>query len=80
MWAGAGALVVVFWALYMAAAFPTPLESLWAVAHLTCPITLARHHSLSLYLVLLVNTATYALIGLAVETLRRRLRPRLLPS
>jgi len=52
--------------------------------YLTCPITyLGRHypHPVSLYSVLAVNIATYALIGTAVEILRRHYgRPRLISN
>ena len=78
IWAGAGALVVVFWNLYLLATFPAPLGAMGILVHLTCPITLARHHALSLYLVLIVNAATYALIGMVVETMRRQHHARLI--
>jgi hypothetical protein len=71
IWAGAGALVVVFWSLYISATKPTPLRAMWTLIDLTCPIALARRYPLSIYLVLLVNAATYALIGLVMESIRR---------
>jgi hypothetical protein len=71
LWTGVGALVVVLWTLYISATSPTPLGNLWTLAYLTCPIALARHYALSFYFVLLVNAATYALIGTVVETMRR---------
>src|SRR5208337_2577689 len=40
----------------------------------TCPIALLSSYPIRLYWVLLANTATYALVGLVVETLRQRLR------
>jgi hypothetical protein len=80
IWAGAGALVVVFWTLYIPATFPTPLGVVWTLVYLTCPIALARHHALSFYLVLLVNAATYALVGMVVETIRRQYQTRLIPN
>jgi hypothetical protein len=43
----------------------------WALVCLTCPIALASHHALSIYLVLIANAATYALVGVVVETARR---------
>jgi hypothetical protein len=75
IWAIAGFIVAGCWALY-AAESPSVVEqtqSLWILARITCPITFASHLPLSLYSVLIVNAATYALIGLIVETLRRRL-------
>jgi hypothetical protein len=75
IWTGVGALVVVLWTLYISATSPTPLGNVWTLAYLTCPIALARHYALSFYLVLLINAATYALVGTVVETIRRHSRP-----
>ena len=72
VWAAVGFIVAGCWALY-AAVSPSTLEtsrSLWILARITCPITFASHLPLSLYAVLIANAATYALIGLIVETLR----------
>jgi hypothetical protein len=74
MWAGVGALVVVFWGLYIAATSATPREIPWALVYLTCPISLGHHHPQTFYFVLLVNAATYALVGAAVEMIGRRHR------
>lgn len=74
IWAAVGALVVVFWSLYISATFPASLGIVWTLACLTCPIALASHHSLSFLFVLLVNAATYALVGAVLETTRRYLR------
>jgi hypothetical protein len=75
MWAGAGFLVAGFWALF--AAFPSTndrIRDVWTLVSLTCPVAIAgRHYAVSLYEVLAANTATYALVGLIVETLRRQL-------
>jgi hypothetical protein len=71
IWTGVGALVVVLWTLYISATSPKPLGSGWILADLTCPIALARRYPLSIYFVLLVNAATYALVGTVVETMRR---------
>jgi hypothetical protein len=75
IWAGAGALVVVLWNLYISETSPTPLGALWTLVDLTCPIALARHHALSFYFVLLMNAATYALAGTIVEATRRHFKP-----
>jgi hypothetical protein len=78
MWASVGFLVAGFWALYY---FPTarvqaePIA--WILARLTCPIVFAAfyvHFPIGVYWVLLANAATYALVGLIVETLRRKFR------
>jgi hypothetical protein len=84
LWAGAGALVVVFWALYIHATIGNPTLGnplgahgvMWAVICSTCPIALASRHPLSIYQVLAANAATYALVGAAVETMRRYSRMR----
>ena len=77
MWASAGFLVAGFWALFALATFPSTNERMrdvWALVCLTCPIAMAgRHHPMSLYEVLAANAATYALVGLIVESLRRKL-------
>ncbi len=80
IWTGVGALVVVFWTLYLSSTFPTPPGIVWILAYLTCPITLAHHHALSFYFVLLVNAATYALVGMVVETIRRQYHTRPTPN
>ena len=35
----------------------------WTLAYLTCPIALVHHYAFSFYSVLLVNAASYALVG-----------------
>ncbi len=77
MWAGAGFLVAGFWALYF---FPTASMAsagpMWTLARLTCPVAFASsyfHFPLGIYWSFLLNSATYAVLGLTVETLRRRL-------
>jgi len=79
MWASAGLLVAGCWNLYVLATFPTQMTSepiLWTLVRLTCPIAFASFHfhfAVSIYWVLLANAATYALVGLMVETLRQQL-------
>lgn len=71
IWAIVGALVAVFWRLYLSATFPNTLPgAAGTLLDLTCPIALLRHHAMSFYSVLLANAATYALIGAIVEMLR----------
>jgi hypothetical protein len=78
MWASAGFLVAASWAIYAAATFPLTSERMrdaWTLVTLTCPIAIAgMHFPISLYWALAANAATYALVGLIVETLRRQLR------
>ncbi len=75
IWASAGALVAIFWAIYVVStrtntlAIPGVLSTL---ADLTCPIMLLRHHAVSLGLVLIANAATYALVGIIVESIKHR--------
>jgi hypothetical protein len=77
VWAGAGLVVAGFWAVYAVISRPPALTSFdptVALVHLTCPLSFFSSYPLHLYWVLLANAATYALLGLIVETLRRRLR------
>jgi len=76
MWAGAGFLVASYWAFYAFAAMPTMLfakPEIMILVRLTCPIALLSQYPLSLSWVLFANAATYALLGLIVETLRSQL-------
>jgi hypothetical protein len=76
-WASAGLLVAALWAIYGIVSKPPALTSadpILPLVHLTCPISLVGFYPLRLYWVLVANAATYALLGLIVETLRRRLR------
>lgn len=74
-WASGGFLVAGLWALYFFPTAPLPTtsaEPIWTLVRLTCPIAVLSFYPLSLYLVLVANAATYALVGLIVETLRRQ--------
>jgi hypothetical protein len=82
IWAMAGALVVLTWSLCFMAMPANRLGDMWALVYLTIPISLVRNypHFLdayyghvvnSMYFVLVTNAITYALVGLAVERLRR---------
>jgi hypothetical protein len=76
IWAAAGFLVASGWAVYfLVASKDHPMESTAsALVRLTCPIAIVgSHYPVSLYSALVANVATYALVGLVVETLRRRL-------
>jgi hypothetical protein len=81
LWASAGLLVVGCWQLYFLATAPIPMTTatpiLWTLARWTCPIVALGsyfHFGVGLDWVLIANVATYACIGLMVETLRRQLR------
>jgi hypothetical protein len=79
-WAGAGSLAAAFWALYFFPTAPAPItsaEPMWTLARLTCPVVFASfyfHFPIDVYWAILANAATYALIGLTVEALRRQLK------
>jgi hypothetical protein len=68
------------WALYAFANAPATMmsrEPILTLIEFTCPVVLVAfyfHFGVSLYTTLVANAATYALLGLIVETLRRRLR------
>ena len=80
MWASAGFLVAGCWTLYAFTSAPpamTSADPIMTLVEFTCPVVLASvyfHFGVSLYWSLLANAATYALVGLIVETLRRQLR------
>ena len=76
IWAAAGFLVAGGWAVYfLLASKDRPIEPIVSLlARLTCPIAIVgSHYPMSLYSVLGANVATYLLVGLAVETVRRQL-------
>jgi hypothetical protein len=76
IWAAAGFLVATGWAVYFFLANKDlPIEPLVStLARLTCPIAIVgAHYPVSIYSVLAANAATYALVGLVVEILRRQL-------
>ena len=74
IWAAAGFLVASGWAVYLLVRSKDhliePIVS--ALIWLTCPVAIVgSHYRVSLYSALVANVATYALIGLVVEILRR---------
>jgi hypothetical protein len=78
MWAAVGLLVAGCWAV-VAGMIPfnsvTPV--VWNLAVFTQPVaflSLHFHFGMRFYWVMLANAATYALVGLMVESLRRSLR------
>jgi hypothetical protein len=82
IWASVGFLVAVFWAIYL---FPTSLAVIsdhpfvWTVVRLTQPAVFAifyLHPGLRVYWVVVANAATYAMVGVLVETLLRVTRNR----
>ena len=76
IWAAVGFLVAGGWAVYFLVASKDhliePIVS--ALARLTCPVSIVgSHYPVSLYTAVAANAATYALVGLAVEIVRRQL-------
>jgi hypothetical protein len=75
IWVAAGFLVASGWAVYFFARNKDlPIEPIVsALIRLSCPIAIVgSHYPVSLYSALAANVATYALVGLVVETLRRQ--------
>jgi hypothetical protein len=75
IWAAAGFLVAAGWAVYLLVASTDhliePIVS--TLIRVTCPVAIVgSHYPVSLYAALVANVATYALIGLVLETLRRQ--------
>lgn len=78
VWAGAGFLVAVFWAIYFATlSKDLPVKPIVnALATFSCPLALVGNHfhfGVKLSWVLVTNAAFYALFGFVVEGLRRQL-------
>jgi hypothetical protein len=75
IWAAAGFLVANGWAVYFFARNKDlPIEPIVSVLiRLSCPIAIVgSNHPVSLYSALAANVATYAVVGLVVEALRRQ--------
>ena len=77
VWAAVGFLVAACWATYL---FVSPASTanpiLQTAAELTQPIAFASFHfrfGISFYWAIVANAATYALVGLIVETIRQPL-------
>jgi hypothetical protein len=77
IWAAAGFLVASGWAVYFFVKNKDlPIEPIVsALIRLSCPIAIVgSHYPVSLYSAVAANVATYALVGLVVETLRRQFK------
>ena len=77
MWAAAGLLVAVFWAIYFAnVSRDVPIQLVVStLARLSCPLALIGdyfHFGVKLTWVLLSNAVFYSLFGVIVEGLRSR--------
>jgi hypothetical protein len=71
IWAAVGALVVTFWRFYISATLVNPQGFERILVNISCPIAIAGNHPQTFYFVLAVNAATYGLVGMIVEFLRR---------
>jgi hypothetical protein len=75
VWAGAGFLIAGCWELFAFATYPLTNErihQMWLLFRITCPVVAASvRFPMSWYFALLVNAATYAMVGLACEMVRR---------
>ena len=84
IWAGAGFLVACCWVLYTFVASPEQViislrePIIEAIGYISLPVAFAlRRFPLHFWWVPPINTATYALFGLALELLRRQPHSRL---
>ena len=84
LWAGAGFLIASGFVLYTLLASPEQLRAILQLplardlVYVTCPVAYAgRELALPFWSVPLINAATYALIGLLAEFVRRKPSPRL---
>lgn len=81
MWAGIGAMAAAAWGLYFATADKAiPIGPIvYTLARLTQPVVAIGLYffdfPLGLNSVIAINAATYALVGLIVETIRQHYRP-----
>lgn len=82
IWASVGFLVAAGWAGYAFAAPPefflTSLREplVHGALYLSCPVAYAgRYYPIQLWRVLLINAATYALVGFIIEALRSKPKP-----
>jgi len=76
IWGAAGFLVASGWAVYFfIVSKDHPIDPLVStLVQLTCPVAIVgAHYPISLYSAFAANVATYALVGLGMETLRRQI-------
>ncbi len=74
LWALAGFAVAGFWVIF-SLMIPRGVNfGYWTITAITAPASLLRHRPVTWYEFILLNTAIYAMIGLAVEPVRLLLR------
>ncbi|HEY1987310.1 MAG TPA: hypothetical protein VGG85_17975 [Terracidiphilus sp.] len=70
-WALAGFVVASFWVIFAYVTFPRYNFGHWVVTQLSAPASLiGQHRPTKWYTFIALNTAIYALAGLAAESLR----------
>jgi hypothetical protein len=76
MWATAGFLVAVGWAVYAFASAPPALtfnDPIMTLVRISCPIALIGSLPIRMEWTFLANAVTYAFVGLIVESMQQRL-------
>jgi len=76
LWASAGFLVAAGWAIYAFVSTPPALtfnDPIMTLVRITCPIAFVTAYPIRMEWTFLANAATYAFVGLIVESLRQRL-------
>lgn len=71
LWTLAGALVAFGWMMFAASHPMTIFSGWWMLADITCPPALLRQLPLTWYLVIILNAATYALIGAGINFMHK---------
>ena len=77
LWALAGFIVASGWVLFFFVTAQWPnWHPIWKIVEITAPASFLRAYPLAYYWFILINAATYALLGTGIELLRRsRVRP-----
>jgi hypothetical protein len=73
LWALAGFAVAGFWVIFLLMAPRGNNFGYWTIVSVTAPASLLRHHPVTWYEFIMLNTAMYATVGLAFESFRRLL-------
>jgi hypothetical protein len=74
LWALAGLAVACFWVIF-SLLIPRGVNfGYWTITSITAPASLLRHRPVTWYEFIALNAVIYALVGLAVETVRYLLR------
>lgn len=75
IWTLAGIIIAAGWGLYAFAVHGAPLGE-WLIVQITMPVALFRRLPMTVYQVVAINAATYALLGLLLEPIWRARRVR----